>query len=248
VLLLGEYMKSKSKWMDIHGTMYDVPFYSGDQIMRDGNYIYADNSVGTQRKDSTVYNILTNKTIISQLAQSAYGFPLKVKIHNNNLYLIHGNDNKYNPTNGCEEDFIRIVYNLETSEKLFSGYLRYWDSDYIVILNHGIGPNGYPANWYAEILDANTYKVLFSVKLEHKFSSNNCSIYPVTRLGKYIYLFDTLYEIIPKEKRECAICFNKAKPVGLIAPCLHKDFCFNCVKDIKECPMCRGPVSSVVQI
>lgn len=60
-----------------------------------------------------------------------------------------------------------------------------------------------------------------------------------------------LFEIIkkePKEKKECSICFKKPKPVGLLAPCLHKDFCYNCVQNISNCPICRQVVSCVVKI
>jgi hypothetical protein len=58
----------------------------------------------------------------------------------------------------------------------------------------------------------------------------------------------TIKKKVPKIKKECAICFKKPKPGGLLAPCLHKEFCYACVKDITECPICRGVVSKVVEI
>jgi Zinc finger, C3HC4 type (RING finger) len=66
-----------------------------------------------------------------------------------------------------------------------------------------------------------------------------------------ILINGTVIEVKPapvKEKKECSICFKKPKPTGVIAPCLHKEFCYDCVKDIKECPMCRGTVSAVVKV
>lgn len=69
--------------------------------------------------------------------------------------------------------------------------------------------------------------------------------------GRYILLDDSLFEITQNKlerKKECAICFNKPKPAGLLMPCLHREFCYNCVKSLTECPLCRAKITNVVNI
>ena len=45
-------------------------------------------------------------------------------------------------------------------------------------------------------------------------------------------------------EKECAVCYGN-KPNIQIIPCEHNQFCSECIKCVRECPMCRGVIKSV---
>lgn len=71
----------------------------------------------------------------------------------------------------------------------------------------------------------------------------------VRKFGKeYLVINKQCYLLKYKVRKECSICFENPKPVGLLIPCLHKEFCYKCVKDLKECPLCRQAIDKIVSI
>lgn len=52
----------------------------------------------------------------------------------------------------------------------------------------------------------------------------------------------------PKEKKKCCICFKKPKTVGLLMFCKHKDFCYECVKSLENCPICREAITEAIEV
>ena len=65
-----------------------------------------------------------------------------------------------------------------------------------------------------------------------------------------IFTFSIYYFIFFKMSESCAICYEKS-PNVLLNPCLHRDFCSDCVaklRDPKICPVCRMDIQSVVPI
>lgn len=45
----------------------------------------------------------------------------------------------------------------------------------------------------------------------------------------------------------CAVCWEKPSDAAVI-PCGHMCGCYGCLQDVRECPMCRGPKTSVIRI
>lgn len=39
---------------------------------------------------------------------------------------------------------------------------------------------------------------------------------------------------------ECCICLD-SQPDAYFSSCAHKEFCFNCARDLTHCPICRAP-------
>lgn len=91
----------------------------------------------------------------------------------------------------------------------------------------------------------NANKIKFMDSLRDKICKE------IHMIDNYIMYDGKMVEIKKKEpkiKKECCVCMHKPKPIGLILPCLHKEFCYECVKDIEECPICRQSVSTVVSV
>lgn len=64
-----------------------------------------------------------------------------------------------------------------------------------------------------------------------------------TILPRHLYL-DQLRKSSIKEN-SCTICFDHLSSVR-IEPCKHSGYCDGCVKQLIDCPMCRGPIISIV--
>jgi hypothetical protein len=56
------------------------------------------------------------------------------------------------------------------------------------------------------------------------------------------------FQISKKSTNECSICFDKIKTVGVVLPCKHREFCYGCVKNLKNCPICRAVVSEILHL
>jgi len=54
-------------------------------------------------------------------------------------------------------------------------------------------------------------------------------------------------EAVPQEDTSCKICFENTID-AVIIPCGHVAICIACTEGLKLCPMCRGPVASVVKM
>ena len=49
------------------------------------------------------------------------------------------------------------------------------------------------------------------------------------------------------DEKLCAICMD-SQITHVLVPCGHAKFCFNCVENVKECPVCRGAVTMCVKL
>lgn len=49
------------------------------------------------------------------------------------------------------------------------------------------------------------------------------------------------------KENSCTICFDRVASVR-IEPCLHSGYCDVCVKQLIDCPMCRGPILKIVVV
>lgn len=87
----------------------------------------------------------------------------------------------------------------------------------------------------------------------------------VTTRGKYFYAVKNKKgirivndgEVIEKPKvhvdkiytdestEDCLVCMEKEKEI-IFSPCGHLYVCSNCVKDIKQCPICRGQIAGTI--
>ena len=45
----------------------------------------------------------------------------------------------------------------------------------------------------------------------------------------------------------CTLCFDD-KACMKILPCHHDGLCFNCAVQLESCPMCRGPISKLLNL
>ncbi|CAM6088146.1 unnamed protein product [Calypogeia fissa] len=49
-----------------------------------------------------------------------------------------------------------------------------------------------------------------------------------------------------QEKTVCQICFTQSRD-ALILPCMHFQYCEKCVRELKECPTCRGRINGLLR-
>jgi hypothetical protein len=83
------------------------------------------------------------------------------------------------------------------------------------------------------------------IKMNEEYIKGCCKIInetTVQMVGKTI-------KITKREpKKMCIVCKSKPKPIGLILPCKHKQFCYSCVEAVNTCPECNGTVSDIIKI
>ena len=64
--------------------------------------------------------------------------------------------------------------------------------------------------------------------------------------GKHLYLINHSFQLEETEKiYQCKICMD-ARIEIVILPCLHMCCCRDCIKLLKECPICRNEISYIV--
>ena len=80
----------------------------------------------------------------------------------------------------------------------------------------------------------------------------------ITTRGKYYYSVLSGIEVLPTvldakdikvfedaSTDECAVCMSEKKDT-IINPCGHFYMCSGCAHQVKDCPICRGPVSGFI--
>lgn len=107
-------------------------------------------------------------------------------------------------------------------------------------------------------------KRFFRKNTNRRKSSTRCfrkNIIPAQTIISYLEPIDPIPELffsnesekepidteIDEENLQCSICMTNKKCMAL-SPCNHLCCCYNCVKQIDSCPMCRTKIKSVKQI
>ena len=125
-------------------------------------------------------------------------------------------------------------------------------SDFSII--HKIDNNPLPGLYKLYSETANTeeyYKYLGKVESSNKqFIIDHYKIVDYDEKTKvcHFQLDGEIIKVFPIVKKECCVCGEKPKPRGLILPCTCKDFCYNCVKDVKICPKCLLETTGVIKL
>lgn len=89
-----------------------------------------------------------------------------------------------------------------------------------------------------------------------KFRVVRANVKLITSRSKYYYSAGSRagIEILPERalkiyediaSPECAICFAAPKDT-IIDPCGHFYMCSNCARSVTKCPICRGPITGLV--
>lgn len=86
-------------------------------------------------------------------------------------------------------------------------------------------------------------------KFFYRIKKNNIEICPVKPVSEQKLDLSNFKIYEDPELQECVICMDdKDKVVGFIinVPCGHACVCKNCSDKLRECPMCRAPISQKI--
>lgn len=96
---------------------------------------------------------------------------------------------------------------------------------------------------HIQVYDLTNRKILFehteSKNIQFIRWQNNSIIYQIDSVIK-------IQEIVNKD--ECIVCFLNIDEKHAMIPCGHTQTCFKCATRVKNCPICRCDISSVVKL
>lgn len=100
---------------------------------------------------------------------------------------------------------------------------------YTCLINYCLaaGASGKPTCWEMTLRDA----------IVHTAFEEKAKYGDRTLTGALKEIWDSWVE--EKDETTCCVCMD-AKPNASFSNCIHKEFCFACVRDLTECPLCRA--------